>query len=170
MNYRIYLSPPSQNGLEKAAIDAALESNWLAPVGPSLDQFEASLSRLHSDKKVLCLNSGTAAIHLALQLANVCKGDEVIVGTHTHNATVNPIIYQGASPVFVDSEPDTWNISPRFLEAAITNRLEQGIKPKAIIIVHLYGMAAKLDEILAIAEKYAIPLIEDAAEALGVGR
>lgn len=167
MNYKIYLSPPSQNGLEKQAINAALDSNWLAPVGPSLDQFENSLSAIHENKPVLCVNSGTAAIHLALQLCGVGKGDEVLVGTHTHNATVNPIIYQGASPIFVDSEEDTWNISPIFLEEAIKHRLKNGIKPKAILIVHLYGMAAKLDEILRISSAYDIPVIEDAAEALG---
>jgi dTDP-4-amino-4,6-dideoxygalactose transaminase len=166
-NYRIYLSPPSQNGFEQEALLDCLCSNWLAPVGPHVDLFEKSLSKIHNDKKIVALNSGTAAIHLALRLCNVEKGDEVIVGTHTHNATVNPIIYQNAVPVFVDSEIGSWNISPKFLREAIDARLKLGKKPKAIIIVHLYGMAAELEEILSISKQYQIPLIEDAAEALG---
>ncbi len=166
-DYRIYLSPPSQNGFEEAEVLSCLKSNWLAPVGPHLDAFEKTLSALHSNLPVLALNSGTAAIHLALQLCGVGAGDEVLVGSHTHNATVNPIIYQNAKPVFVDSESETWNISPAFLKQAIVARLAAGIKPKAIIIVHLYGVPAKMDEILEISNEFDIPVIEDAAESLG---
>jgi len=165
--YRIYLSPPSQNGTERDALLNCLDSNWLAPVGPDLDVFEEKLSELHQNKPVVALNSGTAAIHLALILCGVGKGDEVLVQTHTHNATVNPIIYQNATPVFVDSEMDTWNMCPEKLLETIEHRIKLGAKPKAIILVHLYGLAAKLDEIMAIANKYQIAVIEDAAEALG---
>lgn len=167
MSYRIYLSPPSQNGTEAKALQDVLASNWLAPVGPMIDAFEENLSQLHENKPVLCLNSGTAAIHLALVLCGVGPGDEVIVASHTHNATVNPIIYQGAKPILIDSELDTWNMSPVYLENAIKERNSLGHKPKAIIVVHLYGVAAALDKILPIAEKYHIPVIEDAAESLG---
>lgn len=167
MSFRIYLSPPAQNGFETEAVVASLKSNWLAPVGPDLDAFEAELSAMHLGLPVLALNSGTAAIHLALLLCNVTTGDEVLVASHTHNATVNPVIYLGATPVFVDSEPETWNMSPTFLRQAIKNRIHHGRKPKAIIVVHLYGMPAKLAELIAIAREFDIPLIEDAAESLG---
>ena len=167
MSYRIYLSPPSQNGTEAKALQDVVSSNWLAPVGPMLDTFEKSLSEIHENRPVLGLNSGTAAIHLALVLCGVGPGDEVIVASHTHNATVNPIIYQGATPVFVDSENETWNISPKFLKEAIEARIALGKKPKAIVIVHLYGMAADLNSILQVANSFNIPVIEDAAESLG---
>ena len=167
MSYRIYLSPPSQNGLEEQALKSCLQSNWLAPVGPDLDRFEANLSQRHVNLPVLALNSGTAAIHLALLLCGVQQNDEVLVASHTHNATVNPIIYLGATPIFIDSEKETWNMSPVFLRKALEDRLKKGIKPKAIIVVHLYGMPAKMEEILAIAEEYGIPIVEDAAESLG---
>ena len=165
--FRIYLSPPSQSGYEKKSVVEAIESNWLAPIGPAIDQFEMELADLHEGRNILALNSGTAAIHLALQLCGVSNGDEVIVATHTHNATVNPIIYQNATPVFVDCETGSWNMSPIFLEEAISERLKNGKKPKAIIVVHLYGMPANLDEILKLAHQYEIPVIEDAAESLG---
>lgn len=165
--YKIYLSPPSQSGHEWSSVQGAIASNWLAPVGPAIDQFEHDLSELHEGKQVLALSSGTAAIHLALQLCGVTKGDEVIVATHTHNATVNPIIYQNAIPIFVDCETDSWNISPYHMEKAIEDRIEKGKKPKAILIVHLYGMPAKLNAILKIAQAFDIPVIEDAAESLG---
>lgn len=167
MDYRIYLSPPTQNGFEEEALVACLKGNWLAPVGPELNQFEKDLANLHLGKPVLALNSGTAAIHLALVLAGVGQGDTVIVATHTHNATVNPIIYQGATPIFVDVEPETWNISPEYLEKAILKALEAGNKPKAIIAVHLYGLAADMVSVMQIADKHGITVIEDAAESLG---
>jgi dTDP-4-amino-4,6-dideoxygalactose transaminase len=167
MPYRIYLSPPAQNGQEQLAVDDCLRSNWLAPVGPHLEQFEKSLSDLHNHKPIVALNSGTAAIHLALILCGVTSGDTVLVASHTHNATVNPVIYQGATPVFIDSEEDTWNMSPKYLHAAILDSIKNGIKPKAIIVVHLYGMPAKMKEILEIANGFDIPIIEDAAESLG---
>ncbi len=167
MSYRIYLSPPSQNGQEQAAMLSCLESNWLAPVGPALDEFEVTLNSLFPGKHSLALNSGTAAIHLALIMCGVDKGDEVLVASHTHNATVNPIIYQGATPVFVDSEQNTWNLSPYFLEHAIEDRIKRGTHPKALILVHLYGMPAELNRVLEICERYKIAVIEDAAESLG---
>jgi dTDP-4-amino-4,6-dideoxygalactose transaminase len=167
MNYRIFLSPPAQNGTEAKALQDVVASNWLAPVGPMLNAFETSLSMLHENRPLLAVNSGTAAIHLALLLCGVGKDDEVLVASHTHNATVNPIIYQNATPIFVDAENETWNISPKFLKEAIAARINLGKKPKALIIVHLYGLAADLDEILAIAQAYEIPIIEDAAESLG---
>jgi dTDP-4-amino-4,6-dideoxygalactose transaminase len=167
MKYRIYLSPPKQNGTEKAALDACLESNWLAPVGPALDEFEGSLEKLFPKKSILAVNSGTAAIHLALVLSGIGQGDEVLVASHTHNATVNPIIYQGATPIFIDSEERTWNMSPYFLQHAIEERIKKGTKPKALILVHLYGMPAELERILEICHHHDITVIEDAAESLG---
>jgi dTDP-4-amino-4,6-dideoxygalactose transaminase len=167
LGYRIYLSPPIQNGTESVALQSCLESNWLAPVGPALNQFEFLLEEIFINKSVVALNSGTAAIHLALVMSGVKHGDEVLVATHTHNATVNPIIYQGATPVFVDSEEFTWNLSPHFLEQAIEDRIKKGKKPKALILVHLYGMPADLDSILKICRQYDVAVIEDAAESLG---
>lgn len=167
MTYRIYLSPPSQNGHEQDALANCLASNWLAPVGPALDEFEASLNTLFSDKHTLALTSGTAAIHLALIMCGVKQGDEVLVASHTHNATVNPIIYQGATPILVDSEELTWNISAHFLKQAIEQRIKLGKHPKALVLVHLYGMPAELSEILEICKQYNIAVIEDAAESLG---
>ncbi len=165
--YRIYLSPPAQNGSEAAALLQTLESNWLAPVGPALQRFEEDLKHIQGDKEILALNSGTSAIHLALKLAGVGAGDEVLVASLTHNATINPIIYQGATPVFVDSEINSWNISPAFLKEAIENRVAKQKRVKAILIVHLYGMPANMNAIVKIAQEYGIPVIEDAAEALG---
>ena len=167
VNYKIYLSPPFQNGKERDALLNCLNSNWLAPVGPGLNEFEESLSSLHLSKPVLALNSGTAAIHLSLILAGVTTGDEVIVAAHTHNATVNPIIYQGAVPVFVDCDWQSWNISIEYLQQAIEDRIKKGKKPKAIIVVHLYGLPANMPAIIEMANAYKIPVIEDAAEALG---
>ena len=152
---------------EKKYVLEAFDSNWIAPVGPHIDLFEEELSKKSDDLNVAVLSSGTAAIHLALILLEVTSGDCVICSSFTFSASVNPVIYQGAYPVFIDSEKDTWNMDPFLLEQAIVEKLSQNKKPKAIILVHLYGYPAKLDEILSIAKKYDIPIIEDAAEALG---
>ncbi|MBN1185661.1 MAG: aminotransferase class I/II-fold pyridoxal phosphate-dependent enzyme [Bacteroidales bacterium] len=162
---------------ERKYINDAFDTNWIAPLGPNVDAFEHSLENYCGVKHVAALSSGTAAIHLALILLGVKSGDEVLVSSFTFSATVNPIFYVGAVPVLVDSEPETWNMDPYLLEKAILERIKEGekgrrgdgasSKPKAIIVVHLYGMPAKLDKILEIANKYDIPVIEDAAEALG---
>lgn len=149
-------------------VKEAFDSNWIAPLGPHVDAFEKDLaSYLGGDLHVAALISGTAALHLALILADVKAGDEVICQSFTFSASANPIVYQGATPVFVDSGTDTWNMSPVFLESAINDRLKKGKKPKAIIPVHLYGMPAKMKDILEISERYDIAVIEDAAESLG---
>ncbi len=168
MNPKIWLSSPHMGGTELNYIHEAFDTNWVAPLGPNVDNFEKSISFfLQEDVHVAALSSGTAALHLALILACVEAGDEVICQSMTFSASANPIVYLGAKPVFVDSEPDTWNMSPALLEQAIQDRIAKGKTPKAIIPVHLYGMPAKMDEIQAIADKYSIIVIEDAAEALG---
>lgn len=164
---RIYLSPPDLTGQELEYLQAALQSNWIAPAGHHLDRFEHWLSQYFNLLPVVALNSGTSAIHLALKLLDVGENDEVICPTFTFVATTNPVMYEKATPILVDSEPDTWNICPQQLERAIKDRLKKGKKPKAIIIVHLYGQPAKITEILSVAQHYDIPVIEDAAEALG---
>lgn len=148
-------------------INAAFEHNWVAPLGPNVVDLEAELARYCGVKDAAVLNSGTAAIHLALIMLGVGKGDEVIASTFTFVATVNPIIYQGALPILVDSEPGTWNMDPVLLEKAIKNRLLRGKRPKAIIPVHLYGMPANMTKIMEVADKYNIPVVNDTAEALG---
>ena len=145
----------------------AFDLNWIAPVGPHLNDFEINLSKISDNKYAAALSSGTSAIHLALILLGVESGDEVICSSFTFSASANPIVYQGAKPVFIDSEMDTWNMCPQSLELAIRDRIENGIKPKAIVVVHLYGMPAKMNEIIEVANIYNIPIIEDAAEALG---
>lgn len=164
---RIFLSAPHMSGGEIRYIKEAIDQNWVAPLGPNVDGFEEAIARYCGVDHVAALSSGTAAIHLALVLLGVKTGDEVIASTFTFSATVNPIVYQGATPVLVDSERDSWNMDPGLLEEAIEDRLKMGKRPKAIIAVHLYGMPANLQAIQKIAEKYGIPLIEDAAEALG---
>lgn len=155
-------------GKEQTYIQEAFDSNWIAPLGPNVLGMESDLEQyLGQDVFVGALSSGTAAIHLGLILLDVKSGDEVICQSMTFSASANPILYQGAIPVFIDSEPDTWNMCPTALEEAIVDRIAKGKKPKAIIAVHLYGMPFKVDEIVAIAEKYQIPLLEDSAEALG---
>lgn len=167
-NNRIYLSLSEQSGFEQDYIQKALQTNWITSGGPNVNEFESALENYLDDKSfVSALNSGTSAIHLALVLLGVKEGDEIICQTMTFSASANPILYQGAIPVFVDSELDTWNICPEYLEAAIKDRIKKGKKPKAIIAVHLYGTPYKVDEIHAIADKYDIPIIEDSAEALG---
>lgn len=165
---KIYLSSPHMGGKEEDYVSDAFKTNWIAPLGPHVNAFENLLEDyLGENKHVASLSSGTAAIHLALILLGVGEGDEVICQSMTFSASANPIKYVGANPVFVDSEKDTWNMSPEFLELAIQDRIKKGKKPKAIIAVHLYGMPFKADEIISIADKYEIPLIEDSAEALG---
>lgn len=155
-------------GNELDYIKTAFDSNWIAPLGPHVDNFELDLEQfLGKNVRVGALSSGTAALHLALILLGVQQEDEVLCQSFTFSASANPILYQKATPVFVDSEPLTWNISPELLEKAIIDRLCRGKRPKAIIIVHLYGMPAQISMLKAIADKYQIPLIEDAAESLG---
>ena len=166
---RIHLCLAHLSGREKEFVNEAFDSDWVAPLGPNVDGFESDLEQYFGNgHRVVALNSGTAAIHLALMHCGVAAGDEVLCQSFTFCASANPIAYLGAVPVFVDSEPDTWNISPQQLEEAIKDRIiKTGRTPKAIIAVHLYGMPAKMDDISAIARKYGITLIEDAAEALG---
>ena len=169
MKKRIYLSLAKMSGHEQKYIQEAFDTNWVVPLGPNVNAFEQSLADyLGGEKKVVALSSGTAALHLALIQLGVGPGDEVICQSFTFAASANPIKYLGATPVFVDSEEDTWNMSPGFLREAVEDRIAlTGRKPKAIIPVHLYGMPAKMDEIMAIANEFEIPVLEDAAEALG---
>lgn len=165
---KIWLSSPHMGGGELKYIHEAFDANWVAPLGPNVENFEKDLEKyLEADVHVAVLSAGTAAIHLGLILLGVERGDEVICQSMTFSASANPIMYQGAIPVFVDSEPETWNMCPEQLERAIKDRIVNGKKPKAIIAVHLYGMPYKHNEIRAIADKYEIPVLEDAAEALG---
>ena len=168
MNSKIWLSSPHMGGNETKYVKEAFDDNWIAPLGPNVNGFEKDLeSFLNDDVNVAALSSGTAALHLALIACGVESGAEVICQSMTFSASANPIAYCGASPIFIDSEKDTWNMCPIALEIAIEDRISKGKKPKAIIVVHLYGMPAKMDEIIAIAKKYSICVIEDAAEALG---
>ena len=165
---KIWLSSPHMGGGEQKYVQEAFDTNWVAPLGPNVNGFEQDLENyIKEDVKVACLSSGTSAIHLALILSGVELNDDVICQSMTFSASANPITYQGATPIFVDSETDTWNMCPIALEEAIKDSISKNKKPKAIIVVHLYGMPAKMDEIVAISKKYEIPLIEDAAEALG---
>jgi dTDP-4-amino-4,6-dideoxygalactose transaminase len=165
---KIWLSSPHLSGSEQKYVQAAFETNWIAPLGPNVEGLELDLEiYLEESSFVGSLSSGTAAIHLGLILLGVTKGDTVLVQTHTHNASVNPILYQGATPIFVDSEVQTGNLCPLALEAAIIDRIKKGKKPKAIIAVHLYGMPYQIEAVRAIANKYQIPILEDSAEALG---
>lgn len=168
MKKKIWLSPPHLSGNELYFIEDAFEKNWITSLGNNINEFEYSLqSFLTNDSEVCVLNSATSAIHLSLIMLGVTREDEVVTPSFSFVASANPIAYCGATPVFIDSEKDTWNMCPIALEQAIQDRISKGKKPKAIIVVHLYGMPAKMDEITAIAKKYEIPLIEDAAEALG---
>ncbi|MBB3185962.1 dTDP-4-amino-4,6-dideoxygalactose transaminase [Microbacter margulisiae] len=169
MHKKIWLSLAHMSGEEQKYIQEAFDTNWVVPLGPNVDAFEQNLTEyLGENKHIVALSSGTAAIHLGLLQLGVSAGDEVICQSFTFSASANPIAYLGAKPVFVDSEPETWNISPYFLQQAIEERIKQsGKKPKAIIPVHLYGMPAQMDTIMEIATHYGIPVLEDAAEALG---
>ena len=169
MQSRILLSLAQMGGSEQRYIQEAFDTNWIVPLGPNVNGFENDLKKfLGQNRSVVALSAGTAAIHLGLLQLGVGVGDEVICQSFTFAASANPIKYLGATPIFVDSEEQTWNISPEWLEKAIIDRKAvTGKYPKAIIPVHLYGMPAKMDEICAIAEKYNIPIMEDAAEAIG---
>ena len=165
---KIWLSSPHMGGNEQKYVQEAFDSNWVAPLGPNVNGLESDIeSYLENDIHVAALSSGTAALHLGLILLGVKAGDEVICQSMTFSASANPILYLGATPIFIDSEKDTWNLCPTALEEAIIDRIAKGKKPKAIIGVHLYGMPFKADEITAISKKYEIPVLEDSAEALG---
>ncbi len=165
---KIWLSSPHMGGKELGYIQEAFDKNWIAPLGPNVDGFEEDLATYTGVKHAAALSSGTAAIHLALIILGVETGDEVICQSMTFAASANPVTYIGATPVFVDSEPQTWNMDPQLLKEAIEDRIEKkGQKPQAIIPVHLYGMPSKISAIISIAKEYEIPVIEDAAEALG---
>lgn len=169
INKRIYLSSPhmSDEGYEIEYIQEAFATNWIAPLGKNVDEFEKELAAKVGVKAAAALSSGTAAIHLALKAAGVGEGDIVFCQSLTFAATANPIIYQNAIPVFIDSDFATWNMSPVALEQAFDKYAAMGKKPKAVVVVHLYGLAADMDRISAICQKYEVPLIEDAAESLG---
>lgn len=164
---RIYLSPPHMSGKESFKIEEAFKSNWIAPLGPLVNEFEQAVADYAGVKTGAALSSGTAAIHLALKLIGVQKGDIVFCSTLTFVATANPILYEQAEPVFIDSERETWNMCPLALEKALLESKRLGKKPRAVIVVHLYGQSAKMDEIMALCEAYDVPVIEDAAESLG---
>ena len=168
-NDKILLCLAHMSGQEMKYIQEAFDTNWVVPLGPNVNGFEQDLEQLCGhDKRVVALSSGTAAIHLALVNLGVGPGDEVICQSMTFSASANPVTYQGATPVFVDSERDTWNIDPNLLEDAIKDRIAKtGRKPKALIPVYLYGMPAKIDDIMEIARRYEIPVVEDSAEAFG---
>jgi dTDP-4-amino-4,6-dideoxygalactose transaminase len=165
---KIWLSSPHMGGSEQKYIQEAFDTNWIAPAGENINSFELELEEyLGGTGYVAVLNSGTAAIHLGLILLGVKAGDEVLCQSLTFSASANPILYQGAIPIFIDSERDTWNLCPIALEEAIVDRIARGIKPKAIIAVALYGIPYKIEEIRLISDKYGIPILEDSAEALG---
>ena len=160
---RIYLSSPTMHGDEQKYVQEAFDTNWVAPLGPNVNAFEKEMTEYTGCGHAAALSSGTAAIHLSLRLLGVGRGDVVFVSDLTFSATCNPIVYENATPVFIDAEPDTWNMSPEALKKAF----EKYPSPKAVICVHLYGTPAKIDEIMAICEEHNVPLIEDAAESLG---
>ncbi|QRR03056.1 aminotransferase class I/II-fold pyridoxal phosphate-dependent enzyme [Dyadobacter sandarakinus] len=167
MKPKIWLSPPHMGGSEVHYVQEAFESNYIAPTGPSVDAFEDALCKYTGSRYAIATSSGTAAIHLALLALGITRGDIVLCQSLTFCASANPIMYQGAVPVFIDSEPASWNICPNAAEDAILYYIRKGIVPKAIMVVHLYGMPACMQEMLYLSRKYNIPIIEDAAEALG---
>ena len=169
MDKRIYLCLAHMSGNEQKYIQEAFDTNWVVPLGPNVNAFEEELEQfVGENKKVVALSAGTAAVHLALIACGVKAGDEVLVQSFTFCASSHPVTYLGATPVFVDSEPDTWNMDPELLDRAIEDRIRvTGRKPKAIVPVYLYGMPGKIEEMMRVADKYGIPVIEDAAEGLG---
>ncbi|NRD48373.1 MULTISPECIES: DegT/DnrJ/EryC1/StrS aminotransferase family protein [Corallococcus] len=167
MSSRIYLSSPHMGTLERGYVDDAFASNWIAPLGPHVDAFQEEFARCVGTPHALALSSGTAALHLALQLVGVGPGDDVLVSTLTFSASVNPIRYLGASPVFIDSERTSWNMDPALLEEELAMRARLGRLPRAVVVVHLYGQSADLDPLVATCDRYGVPVVEDAAEALG---
>lgn len=164
---RVFLSPPHIGGQEEHLVHDAFATNWIAPLGPHVDAFESEFARVVGAPHAVALSSGTAAIHLALILAGVNSGDEVVVSSLTFSATINPIRYVGARPVFIDSEEQSWNIDPGLVEDTLCRKAAAGKLPKALIVVHLYGQSANLDPLIQSCERYGVTLIEDAAEALG---
>lgn len=164
---RIHLSAPHMSGREQNYIEDAFRTNWIAPLGPNVEEFEKEIASYVGVKGAVAVSSGTAAIHLALSLLNVQMGDSVFCSSLTFVASANPILYQGAEPIFIDSEPDTWNMSPRALETALYDAAKVNKLPKAVVIVNLYGQSARMDELMNICEYYEVPIIEDAAESLG---
>ena len=166
-NKRIYLASPHMGGLEEVFVKEAFDTNWIAPLGANVDGFEKELSEYVGSKNGAALSSGTAAIHMALKAVGVKKGDKVFCSSLTFAASCNPIIYEGGIPVFIDSEPESWNMSPIALEKAFKACKENGEMPKVVIVVNLYGQSADMDKIMEICKKYNVPIIEDAAESLG---
>ncbi|MGG3650009.1 aminotransferase class I/II-fold pyridoxal phosphate-dependent enzyme [Bacillus pseudomycoides] len=166
-NKRIFLSPPHMSGNEQKYVNQAFEQNWIAPLGPNVDAFEHQIAEYIGVKSAAAVSAGTAAIHLALQLLGVNRDDTVFCSSLTFAASANPIAYQGAEPIFIDSEPDTWNMSPVALEKAFEDAKASGKLPKAVIVVHLFGQSAKMDEIMDVCDKYGVLVVEDSAESLG---
>jgi pyridoxal phosphate-dependent aminotransferase EpsN len=164
---RIFLSSPHMSGNEQKYIKEAFETNWIAPLGPNVDAFEKEIAAYTGVNEAAAVSSGTAAIHLTLSLLGVDHGDTVFCSTLTFIASANPILYLGAKPVFIDSEPETWNMSPQALEKAFRETASNGKLPKAVIVVNLYGQSAKMDELTSLCDQYEVPIIEDAAESLG---
>ena len=164
---RIYLSSPHMGTQELEFVREAFATNWIAPLGPHVDAFEKEFATLVGSPHAAALSSGTAALHLALRLVGVVPGDEVFCSDLTFSASANPIAYQGATPVFIDCERSTWNMDPSLLAAALDDRSRKGRLPKAVVLVHLYGQSADTDDVATLCERYGVPLIEDAAEALG---
>ena len=164
---RIYLSPPDISKQDRSAVESAFDSGWVAPVGPDLDAFESEVSNRVDRSYACAVNSGTSALHLALLALGIQSGDCVICPSLTFAGCAFPITYCGAEPIFVDSESDTWNMDPNLLKSAIETSLAEGNKPKAVIVVQIYGQCAKMDPILALCDEHQIPLIEDAAESMG---
>ena len=167
MKERIYLASPHMGGNEEKYVKEAFDTNWVAPLGPNVNSFEKEMCNYTKAKAACALVSGTSAIHMALKCIGVTKGDIVFASTLTFSATVNPIIYQGATPVFIDSEYESFNMCPKALEKAFENAKLNNKMPKAVIVVHLYGQSANMDKIKEICDKYNVPIIEDAAESLG---
>ena len=167
LNKRIYLSPPHMSGREQKYIDEAFVTNWIAPLGPHVDAFERELASYLGVGGAAVLSSGTAALHLALMLLGVCRGDIVFCSSLTFAATANPVLYLGAKVVFIDSEPESWNISPVALEKALSKSEKEGKLPKAVIVVNLYGQSADMEPLLRLCDHYHVAMIEDAAESLG---
>ncbi|WP_416900128.1 MAG: DegT/DnrJ/EryC1/StrS family aminotransferase [Minwuia sp.] len=164
---QILLSPPHMGPEERAMVTEAFDTNWIAPVGPHVDAFEAELAAATGAGGAVALASGTAALHLALRLMDIGPGDTVFCSTLTFVASVNPVLYQGAAPVFIDSEPASWNMSPEALERALAAAAAKSRLPAAIMVVHIYGQSADMDAIMALGDRYGVPVIEDAAESLG---
>lgn len=164
---RINLSAPHMSGYEQDYINEAFDTNWIAPLGPNVDAFEQQVADYVGTKGALALSSGTAAIHLALKLLGIKRGDQVICSSLTFSASANPIVYEGGEPVFIDSDRESWNMSPQALSRGLEVLKKEGKLPKAAIIVDLYGQSANMGPLLELFDQYGIPVIEDAAEALG---